>query len=524
MQQKEAPCAEPELHSAEIIELARQEIATLQFELDLVRNQTRRLKSRVQAMQANYDAAAAQIKMLKEASEASRLFVWTRKIARRLHALRGRGAYIDPFAHLRVPPAQQIGPVLEVPEPTSATLRALDIPPSVVEPARDWDNAQFKSFYYYNELERILKRPQSKGRPIFIQSPIIDWFVPLFQRPQHMALAMAKEGYLVFYMTANTRGDKAVGFHEVEENVFLTSQPVHLLVQDALISFYSTVATLALWQGDVMERVKRLGSLVLYEYIDHIDPEISFGTTDALARQFALVGDSTVDIALASAKALEAELMAKLSEAPVIYVPNGVEVGHYDRHLSNGRLVAPRELRPAIEAGRPIVGYFGALAPWLWYPTINQLAKARPDLSFVLIGPDYLGGSASIEPADNLYAIGPVDYSILPYYAQHFDVALIPFKPGEIARTTSPLKLFEYFALGAPTVVTRGMAECEQFDVVRTASGVQEYSDAIDAALLDACDPGFRSRLARLADENSWASRAAVLAMGHREIIGASHE
>src|SRR5690606_2136928 len=148
----------------------------------------------------------------------------------------------------------------------------------------------------------------------------------------------------------------------------------------------------------------------------------------------------------------------------------------------------------------PIVGYFGALAPWLWYPTINQLVKARPDLSFVLIGPDYLGGSASLdESADNVYAIGPVDYSILPYYAQHFDVALIPFKPGEIARTTSPLKLFEYFALGVPTVVTRGMTECEQFDVVRTASGVQEFSDAIDAALRDTCDPGFRSRLARLA-------------------------
>src|SRR5690606_25358108 len=124
---------------------------------------------------------------------------------------------------------------------------------------------------------------------------------------------------LVFYMTANTLGDRACGFHEIEENVFITNQPVHHMVDDALVSFYSTVATLGAWQGDEVEYMRARGSKVLFEYIDHIDPEISFGTTDALAQQLALVADSTVDLVAASAHTLIEEISTKVDRTPVVY-------------------------------------------------------------------------------------------------------------------------------------------------------------------------------------------------------------
>ncbi|MDP1086539.1 hypothetical protein Q6245_29680, partial [Klebsiella pneumoniae] len=78
---------------------------------------------------------------------------------------------------------------------------------------------------------------------------------------------------------------------------------------------------------------------------------------------------------------------------------------------------------------------------------IKELISQRTDVGFVFIGPDYYGGADCLPELENVLYMGSIDYKVLPAYARMFDVCFIPFKPGEIARTTSPLKLFEYFAL-----------------------------------------------------------------------------
>lgn len=501
------------------LERVRSEVASYQFEADLVRSSARALSTNYVAQLSGYGSAAAQLGEVKDCIDKSKVFKYARKLVSFIHGLRGRGDYSDPFSKLAVPPPLAASSPIRIPEVSAELKQLLQIPDSVVDVGKSWDQAEFKSFYFYNELDRILSREKSAGRPIFIQSPIIDWFVPLYQRPQHLALAMAKRGYLVFYMTANTLGDAARGFHEVEENVFLTNQPVHMMVNDALISFYSTVATLLAWREEIPE-IRARGSKILYEYIDHIDPEISFGTTDLLAKQLAIVDSSTVDLVAASADVLMEEIAETAAGVPSVYVANGVDTNHYERHLANNRLIVPAAMREIIGVGRPVVGYFGAMAPWLWYPVINEMARLRPDLSFVYIGPDYLGGMEQVECQPNVYLLGAIDYSILPYYSQHFDVALIPFKPGDIAKSTSPLKLFEYFAMGVPVVVTRGMLECEKYSEVDVAGGAEEFIQKIDAALMKREDYDFKRALAVLAQENSWDARAAALIHGHDMIRG----
>ena len=449
---------------------------------------------------------------------ASRLWRLSRRLSQLIHRLRGRGPYVDYLRelHSKVKFVPHV-PLQALPELPSLPELGYEARAEVAE--KTWASTRFRKVYYYNELDRILARQPEGHRRIFVQSPIIDWFVPLYQRPQHMALAMARQGYLVFYMTANTLGDRAHGFHEVEPNVFITNQPVHLMVDGALVSFYSTVATLLAWQGRVMDSMRARGNAVLYEYIDHIDPEISFHTTDRLAKQLALVDDRHVDLVLASAQALRAEISERVERTPVAYVPNGVDTAFYRSIVdADDRATVPPGMREAVAAGRPIVGYFGALAPWLWYPVMNELARVRPDLSFVYIGPDYLNGSAKLESLPNVYQLGAIDYALLPYHAQHFDVALIPFKPGDIAKTTSPLKLFEYFALGKPVVVTDGMLECQQFDEVLAASSVAEYSARIDAALQLARDPAYVRRCREHAEHNNWDVRARTLADAHESL------
>lgn len=135
---------------------------------------------------------------------------------------------------------------------------------------------------------------------------------------------------------------------------------------------------------------------------------------------------------------------------------------------------------------------------------INELVKNRPDVGFIFIGPDYSGGISHLQNSDNVLLTGRVPFEHLPKYCQYFDVCFIPFRPGPVAECTSPLKLFEYFALEKPVVVTEGMRECTQYDEVYSANSVKTFSDAINYAFESSNSPEYKAKLRMLADKNSW--------------------
>lgn len=369
------------------------------------------------------------------------------------------------------------------------------------------DNRNDLSWKQFNE--RVLaRRDQYKG--IFVQEVVIDWDVPLYQRPQHIACAFGRLGYLVIYKTLNFSNDNVNGFREVADNVWLTNSRKVNDITGVVRSFYSTAYSLP------PETINKLdpSSAVIYEYIDHIDPAIS-GDDENIRRlmalkEFAFSGGA--DAVVASARKLEEEAIAAVGSDKVILAQNGVDTLHYRdaRHLQTP---LPEPLVAFREKYTNIVGYFGALAPWLWYDVINELVASRPDLGFVFIGPDYYGGADKLVKAENVLYLGSVDYKVLPAYARQFDVCFIPFAPIEIARTTSPLKLFEYFALEKPVVVTSEMRECVVYDEVFHADSVTGFSASIDRALAIKDDPGFRQRMATLADNNGWDNRAQAMAV-----------
>lgn len=347
----------------------------------------------------------------------------------------------------------------------------------------------------------LSRRHEYKG--VFIQNRTIDWDVPLFQRPQHICIAFGKLGYLVIYRTINGEFDDVIGFRHMGGNVWLTNSPEIDSIEGAVRSIYSTVdPTLPEALADFRKKGK-----IVYEYIDHIDEAVSGATRLKMladARDHAF--ESGVDVVVASARMLENEALAKRPRDEVIYVPNGVDCSHYRKDWSH--IPLPQEYRDFLARHDKIVGYFGALAPWLWYDLIRDIAAARPDYGFVFIGPDYFGGSDNLPKADNFIWLGPVDYRILPAYAKEFDVAIIPFAHSDVARTTSPLKLFEYFAMEVPVVVTSSMDECCAYDVVLSAENAQEYVQAIDKAFELRDDSGYRRSMAALADQNDWIVRA----------------
>jgi len=52
----------------------------------------------------------------------------------------------------------------------------------------------------------------------------VDWNIPLFQRPQQLALEMSKNGYLFFFSTGKNLYDRVDGFKKINDNCYVTNQ------------------------------------------------------------------------------------------------------------------------------------------------------------------------------------------------------------------------------------------------------------------------------------------------------------
>jgi teichuronic acid biosynthesis glycosyltransferase TuaH len=342
---------------------------------------------------------------------------------------------------------------------------------------------------------------RSDYRLIFIFEANLDWSVTLYQRPHHLALALGRHGCLVLYKTT---GDGVSGFRPINENVWLVNGSSLAALTGAVRCFYSTSLFAT---GKDLLAANELG-ITIYEYIDHIDAAISGGQSNLRRLQeLKATAFAHADLVVSSAKLLFDEARLECGEQRCFSIPNGVDIHHY----AEGKLQPSRVARRLLEFREKhteIVGYFGAIAPWLWYELIEEVCSLLPDIGFVFIGPDYSGCVPRLPRRANALYLGPVSYDELPAHANLFDVCFIPFVKGDIARSTSPLKLFEYFALEKPVVVTSDMLECTAFEEVFSGSDAHEVVECIESALARRGDPHFKVRLRSLAEANSWDVRA----------------
>jgi glycosyltransferase involved in cell wall biosynthesis len=132
-------------------------------------------------------------------------------------------------------------------------------------------------------------------------------------------------------------------------------------------------------------------------------------------------------------------------------------------------------------------------------------------MEFVFIGPDYMNGISKLKDGHNVHKLGTKPYKQLPGYAAHFDCAIIPFQRGEIAKSTSPVKLFEYMAMGLPTVCTADLRECEGYEHVLISKDYEEFESNLDKAIELRKDPLVRTALIEQAKQNTWKARAKAI-------------
>lgn len=358
------------------------------------------------------------------------------------------------------------------------------------------------------DFNRILA--EHPGLPLLATCPLLDWDVPLFQRPHHLALNLSRAGFLYFYTTDNWASDNILGFQPLQENLYLTNR-ADIIAEHPVKKLHIISSTDNNTTIDFVERELAKGNLILYEYLDEIHDQISgLGIPGATrVRHTALLKDERCMV-VATADKLLRDVQAHRSRNYML-VTNGVEFEHFSRSFSRADL--PAELAPLVNSGRKIIGYFGALASWFDYELVLKVVRERPEYEVVLIGFDYDGSSQPyrLEKEPRLHTIGPVNYRDLPRYACWFDVATIPFRLNAITESTSPIKLFEYMALGKP-IVTTALPECRKYESVLVAHSHDEFLCLLDRALALGGDAAYRALLRQEALANTWGAKAARIA------------
>ena len=342
------------------------------------------------------------------------------------------------------------------------------------------------------QLSHVLQRAAG-ARGVVVFLPSVGWGIHLFQRPHHLARVFARLGHVAIFDSSNA-ADRVDGFREIEPNLFLFSGSPELLHELPSPVLWAFPYNYHLADGYPAPRK------TVYDWIDDLSV---FPYDEALLQKNHARALAEATLVACVARRLHEE--AKAVRPDAIYLPNGVE---YERFAAPAAPPRDEATLSFLAPGSPVAGYYGALAEWFDYQLLAGVADEKPDWRFLLIGPQYdasLPGQPLLK-RPNVKWIGPRDYVTLPGYLSLFDVATIPFRINAITQSTSPLKLYEYFA-GARPVVTTPMTECRAHPEVRIAETAREFARALDEARVQGRDPDFRAHLRSVARENSWSAR-----------------
>jgi glycosyltransferase involved in cell wall biosynthesis/GT2 family glycosyltransferase len=181
------------------------------------------------------------------------------------------------------------------------------------------------------------------------------------------------------------------------------------------------------------------------------------------------------------------------ARADLVTIPNAVDTEHF---------AAPRP-RPADLPPAPTAVYVGTLhEDRLDVMLVADLARARPDLHIVLVGPDALPPDSRIrlEHHSNVLILGVRAYGDIPAYYQHADVLIVPHVTTPFTESLDPIKAYECLAVDTPTVATPVAGFRDLGAWVRVV-GREQFVAEVGAALVA------RREVAR-PSMPSWAERA----------------
>jgi glycosyltransferase involved in cell wall biosynthesis len=305
--------------------------------------------------------------------------------------------------------------------------------------------------------------PAGSKRPVVYLPTWVRWDV-MRQRPQYLLQAFAAHGHPVYFVDPNEPAARdADGVHIVPDLASVPSRHVILYVHFAPMRHLF---------GSFEEPA------VVYDLLD----DLSIYDAD--------------EVGLPEERRVRWHHPHVMEEAAVVIVSNPVlaETHRHERAdlvLVHNGVDAGRFARPAAQPAdltlddRPIVGYHGMISYWFDFDLLIGVARARPDLRFVLVGPTDERAAdqvARLREVENIELLGERPSGDMPAFVQSFDVGTVWFEVNDLTRAVTPLKMYEYLAAGVPCVATP-LPACIEEEQVLTASTVEEFSIALDRAL-----------------------------------------
>lgn len=368
----------------------------------------------------------------------------------------------------------------------------------------------------YNKIINNILNDEKYDRIILWRSSF-GYNVPLFQRPQHIANNLAKEKCLMFY-EVTTMTDRVKTIKKHSNNIYLinfNNKALEKILMNVLknidkpkyIQLYSTD-----WKLSVQNIEKYLnnGYKFIYEYIDHLSPELA-GTKKLpqnIIDKYNYVMSNKNVYVVVTADALEQEVIKKRGKENLAFSSNGVDYNFFktfDKDYS-----FEKEFLDILNKNKPIIMYYGALAKWVDYNLIKEIATTNK-YSIVLFGIKYDESyDEEMEKTENVYFLGSRNYKVLKNYAKKADVLIIPFKINDITKSTSPVKIFEYMALHKP-IVTTDMPECRKYQSVLIGHNKKEFIKKLDEALKLRNNKNYINLLDKEAKDNDWNIKAKVI-------------
>jgi len=172
---------------------------------------------------------------------------------------------------------------------------------------------------------------------------------------------------------------------------------------------------------------------------------------------------------------------AKQHNSNSYFIGQGVDLSAYNPSVTHQ---LPEILN---KINNPKIGYIGDITSVrLNADLIYDIAKSRPNYSFLMIGPeDNYFKSHKIHSLSNVHFLGRIPKKDVPNYIANMDVCFNPQLLNEITIGNYPRKVDEYLAMGKPVVATKTGTMSIFKDYVYCCLTVEDYLKSLDIAIND---------------------------------------
>lgn len=232
--------------------------------------------------------------------------------------------------------------------------------------------------------------------------------------------------------------------------------------------------------------------------LDYIDDKLAFSNVPMWMKIYLDNLIKKANLIFVASSYLHKDIL-KTRTDNVYLIGNGVDVNHFRKAMSD--IPIPDDIA---QIKQPIVGYVGALSDWVDFDIIRAISRHYPDLSIVLVGPEFPSVKSEVDSLrqhPNIFILGTKSYETLPNYVKAFDICIIPFKINELTLSSNPIKLYEYISSGK-NVISVNLPEVKVFNnIIYVADDLDEFLRFVPISLSEKVDV---EEFLRIIEENAW--------------------